>query len=416
MRAALKTLVVLALGTAALLWFVNLDGAVDIRAGSWTIALNLPVALAALLVLVAAILLLVLLYGSLRRMPRRMRARQAERDRAEGEHALTRVLVSLAAGRGEAARGEVGRARRLLGDTPQLLLLTAEAARLDGDERGARAAFEALAARDDSRFLGLRGLLRQAVADEDWDRARSLAAELARVEPDAAWVREERAQLALRTENWREALQLAGKTGPRAQLAFAAARQEADAEAATKLEQEAVRADVGFAPAALSLAQRLRKAGHPKRANALLAESYAKSPNPEVAAALLEPLADAGARLRLVEEFTRAAVRHPESRLVRARACLDAGQADRAKQELLAAMADGSADRRHVELLAEADPEDAVRWRAEAASAADAPGWRCGHCGTGYAEWRPRCANCGTVAEINWTAEPRAASEVQAAA
>ncbi len=416
MRAALKTLIVLALGTAALLWFVNLDGAVDIRAGAWAITLNLPVALAALLVVVAVLLIFVLLYGALTRLPRRMRTRQAERDRAEGEHAVTRVLVSLAAGRGDVARGEVGRARRLLGDTPQLLLLTAEAARLDGDERGARAAFEALAEREECRFLGLRGLLRQAVADEDWDRARSLAAELAKTEPQAAWVREERAQLALRTENWREALELAGKGGPRAQLAFAAARQEADPEAALKLEQEAVRADVGFAPAALSLAQRLRKAGHPKRARALLAESYGKSPNPEVAAALLEPVADAAARLRLVEDFTRSAVRHPESRLIRARACLDAGQADRARQELLAAMADGSADRRHVALLAEADPDNAARWHAEAATAADAPGWRCAHCGATYAEWHPRCASCGTVGEIHWSAAARGGAEVQAAA
>jgi len=414
MRAALKTLIALALGTAALLWFVNLDGAVDIRAGTWAINLNLPLALAALLVLVAALLALVLLYGVARRMPRRMRQRQTERDREEGEGAMTRILVSLAAGRGDAARTEVSRARRLMGDTPQLLLLTAEAARLDGDEQTARMAFEALAERDDCRFLGLRGLLRQAVADEHWDRARTLAAELAAADPDAAWVREERAQLALRTENWREALELAGQTGPRAQLAFAAARQTADPKEATRLEQLAVSADPGFAPAALALAQRLRQEGHPKRAAALLAESFAKSPNPETAEALMQSETDPARRLRLAVEFTRSVVRHPEARLVRARAFLEAGEPERSRQELEAAMAGGGGDRRHFVLMAEADPEDAARWLNEAASAASEPAWRCGHCGTEHAQWKPRCENCGTVGEIAWNAEARTGRAVEA--
>lgn len=416
MRAALKTLIALALGAAALLWFVSLDGEVDIRAGQWAINLNLPLAIAALLVLVAAVLALVLAYSHLRRMPRRMRAKQEERNRAEGETAMTRILVSLAAGKGGAARSEVERARRLLGESPQLLLLQAEAARLDGDEGGARRAFEALAGREDCRFLGLRGLLRQAVADEDWDRARALAAELAAAEPDAAWVREERAQLALRTDNWKEALQLAGKDGPRAQLAFAAARQATDTKEATQLEQLAVTADPGFTPAALSLAQRLRQAGHPKRAMQLLTESYGKTPHPETAEAILSGTTDPAQRLRLAEEFTRSSVRHPESRLVRARAFLEAGQPERARQELDAALAGAGGDRRHYDLMASADPDNAQRWRNEAEHAASEPGWRCRHCGTRHKQWNPRCDSCGTVGEVRWGAEAKDAQAVAAAA
>ena len=68
-------------------------------------------------------------------------------------------------------------------------------------------------------------------------------------QPGAAWLREERAALALRTQDWREALALSAPGGNRAQLALAAARQEPDAARAAEYEKQAVQADPGFAPA-----------------------------------------------------------------------------------------------------------------------------------------------------------------------
>jgi len=64
--------------------------------------------------------------------------------------------------------------------------LTAEAERLSGRDDAAAQAFRALAEREDSRFLGLRGLLRQAMARGEWDAALALAREAEAAQPGAA--------------------------------------------------------------------------------------------------------------------------------------------------------------------------------------------------------------------------------------
>ncbi len=185
MRLVLKLLLVLLAGFAGVMWLADLGGSVEIRHGElW---LGMPLA-AALAVLVLGFVLfhgLLRLWAWLLRWPERRRLRLDLQHRAEADHALTRALVALAAGRAEQARLEVTRARRLVGDTPQLLLLAAEAARAEGDEPAAALAFEALAAQPEARFLGLRGLLRQAEARGDWDAARDIAAEAQGVEPEA---------------------------------------------------------------------------------------------------------------------------------------------------------------------------------------------------------------------------------------
>src|SRR5215218_459321 len=269
MRRALLILVVLAAGVALALWLAQVGGSVEIRVGEYGIDTPMPIAL--LLLALGFLLLHGVLssIGALRRLPGRVRANRAERRRSDGDAAVTRALVALGAGTAETARLEVRKARAALGDTPQVLLLTAEAERLSGREEAAADAFRALAERGDSRFLGLRGLLRQAMERGDWDSALALAREAEATQPGAAWVREERAQLALRTRDWREALALAPAEAPRAGLALAAAEQEPEANRAAELEREAFQSDPAFAPAALAYARRLREAGSPRPARAV---------------------------------------------------------------------------------------------------------------------------------------------------
>ena len=208
MRRALMVLVALAAITAIAFWFAETGGTIEVRVGELWIGIGLPIVL---LVLVVGFLLghgVLSVFGALRRAPARSRAARAERRRADGDTAVTRALIALAAGTPDAARLEVRRARHLLGDTPQTLLLAAEAARLAGREDMAADAFKALAERPDARFLGLRGLLRQAMQRQDWDAAHRLAKEADAAQPGAAWLREERQLLALRTHDWREALAL----------------------------------------------------------------------------------------------------------------------------------------------------------------------------------------------------------------
>ena len=142
-------------------------GRVTAEIGSWSIDFSTQFAVVVLLVL--AVLTHLLL--GLIRLPGRVGGLFSRRSRRKGDLATTRALVALAAADPASARKEATRARRLLGDTPQTLLLTAEAARLAGREEDATEALSALAQHEHASFLGLRGQLRQAIAKSDWPAA-----------------------------------------------------------------------------------------------------------------------------------------------------------------------------------------------------------------------------------------------------
>lgn len=414
MRHALLLLATLAAVTALAFRLASTGGMVEIEVGETWVGLSFPVAVVGLalgfLALHAALNGLAWLAG----IPARRRAARAARRRAEGDMAVTRALVALAAGTPDSARLEARRARALLGDTPQTLLLAAEAERLAGREEGASLAFKALAERPDARFLGLRGLLRQAMQREDWAAARRLAEEAEAVQPGAAWLREERRVLALRMRDWREALALAPVDAPRAALCLAAAGQETDAARAAELEKQAFIADPGFAPAALAHARRLAEGGSARRARAVLEQAWLAAPHPDLGQAWIAGVADPLARVKAVEDLIHRNPDHPESRLLMARVALDAGLTGRARTELEALAGSAAADRRAFLLLAELEEVEhgdtaegraaQARWLRAAANAQGAPRWRCAACGAEHAAWKPDCAACGAVGRIIWSA------------
>jgi len=414
MRRAILVLLGLAVVTAVAFWMAETGGTVEVQVGEVWIGIGLPIAI---LGLVVAYLVLHGGFAVLRHvrgMPHRRRAARSAKRRADGDAAVTRALIALAAGTAEAARLEVRRARHLLGDTPQTLLLAAEAARLSGREDMAADAFKALAERPDARFLGLRGLLRQAMQREDWESAHRLAKEAEAAQPGAAWLREERQLLALRTHDWREALALSPPDGPRAALALAAAEQESDPARAAELEKQAFAADPTFAPGALAHAKRLAAAGSARKARAVLEQAWMAAPHPDIGLAWIAGTPAPLARIKAVEDLTHRNPDHLESRLLMARVALDAGLTGRARAELEALIASGAADRRAYLMLAEleeaehGDTADAraaqARWLRGAANAPGAPRWRCNACGAEHSAWKAECNACGTVGRIGWSA------------
>jgi HemY protein len=266
-----------------------------------------------------------------------MGLRRASRRRADGDAAITRALIALGAGTAPRALEETRRARALLGDTPQTLLLAAEAEKLAGKEDAAGSIFQKLSEDPSARFLGLRGLLRQAMQREDWPEAQRLAREAEAAQPGAAWLREERRLLAERTQDWREALALTPPDGPRAALALAAAAAESDPAKAAELEKQAIAADAKFAPAALAQAARLMAAGSQRRARNVLEAAWNAAPHPDLGTAWIEAVPAPLARVKAVEDLTHRNPSHPEARLLMARVALAAGLTGRARSELVLA-------------------------------------------------------------------------------
>ncbi len=411
MRHVLTFFLVAAIAVGGALWIAQLQGHVALEVAGTTLSAPAPWAVVAVLVFGLLLFLLYRLGAMLLGMGGAIRRRGQGRSRSRGEAAVTDALVALAAREPEEARREAARARRYLGDTPQTLLVTAYAASLAGDKKEAEAAFAALAENRQGAFLGYRGLLRQAVDAQDWERAAELAREAEKSHPGTNFLSQERTHLAVRTGNWREALEINRGREPHAALAAAAAEHETDPDAARKLAKEAWKRDPLLAPAAIAYARRLREQGRERVAQDVLKRSFAANPHPEIAAFALAATQDREARLKLGRDLVSGAPDSGEAHLLIGQLSLDAGHAAEAHRHAELALKAGLAQRRTYLLLAdsaEAMGSDEVHRAAhlealrQAAAAEPDPAWTCEACGSPQDGWRPACPVCHTPGRIRW--------------
>ena len=417
MRRILKTLIWCAV-VLALAWLVaSLPGRVSFDAGPYTVETSVSIAVTLLLLVFIVLYLVLRLVMMVLFIPRAGSLWRGGRRRRAGDMAVTRTLVALAAGEKGDARREASRARALLGDTPQTLLLTAEAGRLAGRDDETRDALRALARRKDSAFLGLRGLLATAITRQDWPEAASLARQAEAAHPGAAWLRHERAQLAIRAGDWAEALSIASSgeakgVVPVAALAVGAALAEANPDRAERLTRQALRADPSFTPAVLAQARQLRARGQEKRAQAILADGWKRAPHPDIADLALAPVTDKLARATAAQALTAGLPDDPETHLLLARTALDAGVLGEARRHLATVQRAGVNQRRVWLLVAELEEEDrgdteagrtAQRDALRRAAGADPdPGWRCVACHSPQPAWHPACPVCLTPGSLTW--------------
>lgn len=418
MRRILMAVVVAALTIAIAWWIAGLSGSVSATISGLTIETKTSVAFVGLAILVLLLYAVLRFAGALLGLPRRLGQWRARRRREAGEQAVTRTLVSLAAGNANAARSEAARARRLLGDTAQTLLHAAEAARLAGHEEEAAILFRMLSEREDAGFIGLRGLFRQAMARQDWAGAAVLARRAEVLYPSASWLRAERSELAIRTGNWQQAIALAGPGAPTATFAVAAAEAEPDLSRGLRMARRAWKDHPGFLPAILAYVRRLRESGREAKAQDVIRTAWKTDPHPDLAAVALSTTADPALQLKDAARLAQAYPGHPESLFLLARLELATGQLAEARAHAEAAKAGGLNQQRLWKLLADIDAAsqgaDGVlnpqldTLRLATAAEAD-PGWRCEACGTGLDAWRPACPVCHVPGRISWgsTSRPR---------
>jgi HemY protein len=417
MRRVIGFLILCVVVVAIAWWIAGLPGEVSARLAGLSVETSTPIAMLALVALVVVLVLLLSGVIGLIRLPRRLRRWRKRRKRDAGDVAVTRTLVALAANEPGDSRIHSRRARKLLGDTPQTLLLAAEASRLAGGEAEAREIYTQLSEREDAAFLGLRGLFRQAIAREDWTAAAALARKAEGTHPSNAWLREERVMLAVRTGDWAQAQTLAEPGPARIAYATAAAEAQSDTALATKLAKRVWNENPGFAPAAIAYARRLREAGREGRAFDVVRDAWRVEPHPDLAAFALAPVADRLARVKLAEKLAQAAPIHPESELLLARTALENGLTGEARRHADRARSAGLNDRRLWLLVADLEAREHGDTEAGKAAQRDAlqkaahaepdPVWRCEACGTVHAHWEALCPVCHNAGRVTWSRNVR---------
>jgi len=426
MLRALLIFLALAALAAAGAWFADHPGVVAVDWRGYRIETSVAVLGLGLLVLMVLAVAVHGLWRWLLTGPAALGSWRREGKRRRGYEALSRGLVAVAAGDAGEAKKLARRTDVLLNDPPLTLLLSAQAAQLDGDEAAARGYFQAMCERPETEFLGLRGLLVQARRNDDHAEALRLARRAYDLRPDTPWVVQERFALEAQGGHWAEARAVTDRAVKQKLLADEEGRRRrglslfGEAQAADERgesRQALALARKGhdwlpdFVPATALLARLQIAAGDNRRARRLLQDAWRRAPHPELATVWLGLTPDAGAaeRLQALDKLVVGNPEHTESRLVLAAAALAAREDERAGTLLQPFIDDpATAGRRACQLVAEwlekaqADSAGAGTWLRRAAALPEDEAWVCGVCGHHGLAWTALCPDCGSFDTIAW--------------
>ena len=373
-------IVIILLGVAAFIAasLAEFPGAVSLTWRDWRVDTSLGVFIAAVLVVSGIAALAYRLWWSVRRAPRVIERARRERRQRRGYEALSRGLVAVAAGDASGAHRQARRAETLLDGRPLTMLLSAQAAQLEGDDQAATRFFAAMRNRPDTEFLGIRGLLAQAIKREDWSEALRLAERAHRLNPKSDWVVSTLYDLQKRSGHWADAeatlkeratlklLPPGGAPRERAELLLKQSEDGPDG-SALALAKKAFQADHGYPPAAARYARLLLAAGKHGRAASVLEQAWAVHPDPELADLYWEARQchDALAKVKAAQRLATRNPDHIESRIAIAVAALEARLWGEARSNLQSIAGDDAPPRvcRLMAELEEAEHGDLSRAR-----------------------------------------------------
>ena len=424
---ALWLFIGLALVASAAAWLSDRPGNIAVDWQGWRIETSVAAGVVAFALLLAAGALAYRGWMWLRRSPRTIGQARRDSRRRRGESALFSGMTALAAGEGDEALKLGRRAETLLDQSPLPLMLSAQAAQLAGNAGEATRLYNRMLDQPDTEFLGVRGLLIQAIRTGERQAALRHARRAQALRPGSAWVQNLLFDLQSAAGLWREAqatLEDASRrkvfdksTGRRrkALTLFVQAREADDAgetEKAAGLARDAHALAPDFVPGALLAARHFQAGGESGKAARALEACWRALPHPELAALYLalQPGDDPARRVRRITRLDRLNAGHREGHIAlagvlaaarrwrEAHAHLDKVLAEREEPRLLRLMA-------QIE-EGEHGPGAAGSWLQKMSAAPPDDTWVCTGCGTATPAWDPHCEQCGRFDSLAWAPPP----------
>jgi HemY protein len=401
-------------------WVADQPGEVMLSWSGARIHATLPVFALGLGIAIVAAMIAWSILRVLWRLPEKVRKARRERRHARGRHAITQGLLAIGHGDSDAARLHADVARRHAADDPLTLLLHAQSAQLDGNRVAAREAFRAMATREDTRLLGLRGLFIEAQRADDVVAAVAIAEEALKTSPLSAWAAQAVLGFRCARGDWMGALaildtnlasgQIDKETWRRQRGLLLTARalelETTDRDLSRDVVTEAVKLAPTLVPAAVLAAKYQSEAHQIRRAMRLVEAAWLAQPHPDLADAYAHVKLGDSARQRLVRIETLAAKMpgHFESRLAVARAAIDASEFGKAR-EALAPLVEAPTQRvamlmAEIERTEHGDSGKARAWTLRAVRALHDPVWTA----DGYVSdrWRPVSPVSGRLDAFQW--------------
>jgi HemY protein len=399
-------------------WLADQPGDLVLAWGGLRLTSKQPLFLLAL-VLVGAMLAGAVL-RALWKVPGHVRRGRRDRLHARGRRAITQGLLAIGHGDSTSARAHAEVARRHAGSDPLTLLLHAQSAQLEGDRDGAQRAFRAMAEREDTRLLGLRGLFIEAQRADDPVTAVMVAEEALKLSPSSSWASHAVLGFCCAKGDWAGALSIIDNNQSSGLIDKATYRRQrgvlltaraleletVDRDLARESVKEAVKLAPTLIPAAVLAAKFESEAHQVRRAMRLVETAWLAQPHPDLADAYAHVRLGDAARQRLVRVETLAAKTpgHIEGALAIARAAIDASEFAKARAALEPFTA--APTQRVALLMAEiertehGDSGRARAWTLRAVRALHDPVWTA----DGYVSdrWRPVSPVTGRLDAFQW--------------
>ncbi len=356
-------------------------------------------------------------------------SRYFDRNRErKGFDALSEGLMALASGEGNVAMAKAAKAEKYLKKPALTNLLTAQAAEMAGDTRKAEETYRKLVENEKTRFVGVRGIMKQKLAAGDKETALQLAEKAFALKPKHEDTGDVLLRLQAEKEDWtgaRKTLSTKLRNGqlPRdvhkrrdAVLALSEAKDILDEDKTIEAREAAIEANrlsPDLIPAAVMAANGYIEQGKPRYATRVLKKAWEARPHPDLAAtfAAIAPDETPTARIKRFATLTKVNPDHPEAKMLLSELHIaneDFPEARRA----LGTLVETDPDARSVTLMAviergEGATDTVVKgWLARAISVPRGPQWICENCQHIHNEWKPICENCSSFDTLEWKRPP----------
>jgi HemY protein len=348
---------------------------------------------------------------------------QRNRER-RGFEALADGMMAVASGEGSVAMAKASKAERYL-QRPELTnLLAAQAAELSGDKRKAQDVYKQLLKDDRTRFVGVRGIMKQKLIEGDTETALKLAEKAFALKPKHVETQDTLLQLQAGAKDWSGARKTLGAKLKHGALPRDVHRRRDAVLALSEVEEivsdqmtieareasiEANRLSPDLVPAAVMAARAYIEQSKPRYATRVLKKAWEGQPHPSLATAFAEINSDEtpDERLKRFRPLLKINADHPEAKMLLAELNI-AAQDFPSARKALGDLIEADPTARALTLMAaiergEGADDIIVRgWLTRALTAPRDPQWICDVCGESHGDWQAVCNNCNAFDSIGW--------------
>jgi HemY protein len=342
----------------------------------------------------------------------------------KGFGALSEGLLALASGEGPLALAKANKAEKYLKKPELTNLLVAQAAELSGDLNKATKTYKSLIQNPQTRFVGLRGILKQKLAEGQTEIAIKIAKEAFSIKPTHTETQDILLQLQAELGDWQGARKTLGakfKKGsiPKdihrrrdAVLALAEAKDLLNEKASIKQQEAAIEANrlsPDLVPAAVLAARAYIQRGNTRTAIRIINKAWQSQPHPDLKIVFYEIFANESdeEKLKRLQKLCRLNPDHLESKISLSELYLKQENFPMAHRVLKKILTEDQ-DTRVLTLMAVTErgkggDDKTIRNLLNLAiTAKRGPQWICETCNTTNTDWEPICANCSAMDSLEW--------------